>query len=246
MIKNGFGASLIILVIMSIGLQANAQKEIAIDDLNLDQDPSLWYDNLVGQENSSLQMGVWNTAERHARVSHPYLGKIQWANGDINYRGQLYHNAPMMYNVVDDQLLLRREGDQLDNQAITLYKNQVSSFTIEGKLFELLNTDIIGYENGYFEIMYRGESALLVAKRIKKIEVSSNTTSEYVSRDRYYIKTDSDYLRIFNKATIIRQFPEYKSAIRKYARENSIRGLNSTSDYQLIRFVEFCNQISTK
>ncbi len=247
MIKSSFSICLIILIITSARFDAQAQKEISTEELDLSQDPSLWYDKEMGIENTPLQMGTWNSSERKAHVSHPYNGERTWATGMVSYRGQVYSNVPMLYNTFEDVLLVRQEGRlQFLNQPMEIVKSQVASFDVNGKHFEFYDQMIDNFKDSFFEVMFRNGEVELLAKRLKKIEIVSNNTSAYVERDRYYIMVKDEYVRIFRPATIIRQFKDYRVEIKKYIRENDIKILKPGTDYKLIKLVQYCDQISSK
>lgn len=247
MIRIGCSTCLIVLIIFGTTFDVIAQKEISTEGLDLGENPSLWYDQQMGVENTPLQMGIWNPSERRANLSHQYFFSRSWQMGTISYRGQVYTNVPMLYDTFEDIVLVRQEGLlRFISQPMEIIKSQVSYFEINSSHFEYFESTIENFSESYFEVLYRNERVELLAKRLKKIEIVSSTDNSYVERDRFYMRLKGDYVQIYRNATIIRQYKEYRPQIKSYIRKNKINVAKPGTSDQLVRLVQYCDQISTK
>lgn len=232
---------------MSTAIDVKAQKEISTEELDLGENPSLWYDQQIGLENTPLQMGIWNPAERKANLSHPYYLNRTWQTGTVSYRGEVFADVPMLYDIFEDILLVRQEGRlKFLNQPMEIIKNQVEYFIISGSRFEYFETSVDYFDKSYFEIMYRSENVEVLSKRLKKIEIVSNNASSYENRHRFYIQLNDDYTQIFRNASVVRLYKEYRPQIKRYIRANKINIAKPGNSYQLVKLVKYCDQISSK
>jgi hypothetical protein len=221
------------------------QNKVAIAGLDLDGDILSWYDQQVGLQNTPLQTGSLNDSERMAKRSHPYFQNVSWVSGTITYREQTYQNVSILYDTYSDQLLVKNSGDfRYSSQPIQLIKDQVSSFSIHGALFEFVSEKIDFFENGFFEIMYRGDDMELIRKRTKLVEIDHDAVDTYREDNKYYLRRMETATRIYRKSSIVRQFPEHKKEIRMFIRKNHIQILKPNTELQLKKLIAYCDTLN--
>lgn len=221
-----------------------AQESASTLSLDIEGDVLNWYDQQVGQENTVLQIGSLNNPERKASGSHQYLESASWTSGNLVYRGQYFENVQLLYDIYEEAIITRNISNiQYSIQPIELIKEQVSSFTLHGANFEWIDKKIDSFENGFFEIIYRGDQMEVLAKRIKSIQIGSSGVNEYKQQDKYYLIIEDIPYRIYRKRSIIARFPEHKKQIKSFIKKNQIDILEPGTDYQLKSLIQFCDNL---
>lgn len=232
---------LISLIVSQYGM---TQQKIATSGLNLDENVIAWYDQTIGIENTSLQIGILNNSERVASRSHPYFQKTIWIEGSLIYRGQMFENISLLYDIHKDQLMVKNSGDmRYATQPVQLIKNQVTSFTAYGSYFEMIPDKIELFENDFFEILHRSDSMALLAKRLKTVEIETDGVAAYIASDKYYVQYQNEYKRIYRKYSVIQMFPEHKKEIRTFIRKNNLQILKPNSENHLTMLIAYCDEL---
>ncbi|MFY0602093.1 MAG: hypothetical protein JXR03_20630 [Cyclobacteriaceae bacterium] len=233
------------IIMLISGCAAQAQERVSTADLDVEGDVQTWYDNQVGKKNTVLQTGGLHKTERKASVSHPYFKVISWVDGNLKYRNQEFSQVPLIYDINKDILITKNTLDiRFTSEPLELIKNHVSSFTLSGAVFEFFDEDIGGLGEGFFEVMYRGENLELLAKRIKIVTINGSGSSVYEEAPRYFIRINGEIRKVQRRSNIIREFPEHKKEIRTFARKNRIQIIKPETDYQFVKLMEFCDNLT--
>lgn len=223
-----------------------SQSNISTENLDLEGDVLAWYDSQVGLQNTPLQIGNLNNAERKARRSHQYLESPTWVKGNINYRGQRFENIDLLYDIYADKLITKNNGNlRYASQPIELIKSQVSAFTIYDQLFEYIEEPVELFEKGFFEIMYRGENMEVLVKRLKVVEIESDGVNAYSRYDKYFLRMDGEIHPLRNRFSVLKRFPNHKKEIRAYLRKQGFPSFRLGSDHQLKSLAAYCDALAS-
>lgn len=234
-----------LLAAFSTILTCSAQNVITTRDLDLDGDVTAWYDNEAGLENTTLYMGSLKFTEQKAEKSHPFHAANGWTPERMTYRGQQFYNIPLLYDIYQDVLIFKNtENVKYASQPIRPFQRQVSSFTVLDDKFRYIDEKVGQLSPGFFQVLYDGEDLTLLAKRVKRIKISAfSGESSYLKEDKYYVKIEDKYHRIYRKSSILNLFESHKKEIRKFIRENKIRVLKAEKDNQLVQLIKFCDDL---
>ncbi len=171
---------------------------------------------------------------------HPYLESSEWRTGSIYYDGELYNNVTMLYDLVNDELIVPHFNNFY---RVVLVKEKVSQFSFSDRFFKKITSDkqkpIIG--TGYYEFLYQNEDMQLIAKRIKTIRtiqssVERKIEKEFDTQNRYYLIKNDIYYSVKNQRDLISILEDKRKEIQAYIRE--INNEVNSEDI-LIKIVEF-------
>jgi hypothetical protein len=192
--------------------------------------PVSLYFNALG-ENAHVYTGYeYYTPDRNIKGS-PYFLADGPIPATIIYDDSYYQNIPASYNLVRDELIINRLGQ---NFRISLVADKLSSFTIHNHEFIRISRDSaagIELPTGYYDKMYAGKTTVLVKRqrRLQEVLYYGTTTSEYKDENIYYIITAGQIVQVSSKSTVLDLFKSKKTEIKSFIRKNK---LNFKSDFE--------------
>src|SRR4051812_49310890 len=87
-------------------LAAFGQQLPMAEPLVYDQ-KEIWFDNIVGPENSGLVNGREYFIAFPGATSHPFFGSREMTGEKLVFHSQLYVNVPLLYDIFNDEIILR-------------------------------------------------------------------------------------------------------------------------------------------
>lgn len=206
--------------------------------------PEVWYDSLIGIENSGLINGRKHQLQAMGRETHPFFGDKEPFPGTLLFRGQLYHNVPLLYDIYQDVLIFYYPGQNQVPVMIELEAPDVDYFLISNHKFERLKdqqwmNEAVG--RGYVEVLYDGEGLSLLAKR-KKLDFASKTHREFASETWYFVRYRNRLSQVSSQRHLGTLFPSFRSEISKYAKQNHLK-IRSDQEEAMVRLVQFCDSL---
>lgn len=158
-------------------------------------------------------------------VHHPYFYDHRPVAGTLIFKNQVYEADALLYDILNDKLVYRYYSDNFDINNIALDENFVSEFAIYNSVFRyfrnLKTKSGIKLKDGYYEVVYDGESKFLI--RWEKTK-----TFDFTAPDKFddlksmYLLNDGKAVRIKNKWQLMKQFAEKKHPVKKLMRENRV------------------------
>ncbi len=177
---------------------------------------------------------------------HPFFLTGDFQTGRVVYENVLYENVPLLYDIVQDELILEHYDGFYK---IQLNKADVSAFSMNGHSFIHLKTGNQGSTTpaGFYEVLYQGKTSLYArrTKSIRERNVQVQVVRDAKSSDQYFIQTASGLLAIKNLKAALKIMDSHADAIRQHLKS---RDLNYKRDPQqtLIEAVKYYDQISSK
>ncbi|WP_299991591.1 hypothetical protein [uncultured Pontibacter sp.] len=187
---------------------------------------------------------LYNGPEYHVPVkSHVdghqfYLDKI-YQNGTVKYDGAWFEDVPMLYDLVQDELLIVNHGS---GQPQRLVKNRVEAFKLHGHTFVQLQPDTTTssvIRPGFYDLLYSGEVQVLM-KREKTLFERASTDGmegEYRDASKFFLVKDGVYHPVSNKRSVMRVLQDQKKPLKKYASANRLR-FGKEREYAIVKTAE--------
>lgn len=172
---------------------------------------------------------------------HPFFLKPEFVNGNVEYKGKLFTNVPLMYDCITDQLVLKHYNDFF---RIQLFKDAVSSFTIGNSYFVNLSTT---KHKGFYQELHKGKFTIY-AKRIKRLK--DNLEDKRVRKvvgveDRFYYLKDGELVLIKNLKALLNEMGDKKGEVKKYVKKYVKKNKsNSNKELQYLLAVSYYDQIA--
>lgn len=200
------------------------------------------YDSLIGIENIGLINGTPHFVDFRSKNSHPFFESINWQEGEIRLRDQVYPNVRIKYDTYKQVLVLGVEKQEGRLTPVQLQGMGISSFQIGPSVFKNIQNESPPVGNSFYEILYEGKELSLLAKRIKSDEVNEKTLSvEFKENDKLYLHLNGVLTEFKRRGTFYSLFPKQKNSIKSYIKENKLK-VNDKSLDHLIKLASYCDQ----
>jgi len=172
---------------------------------------------------------------------HPFFQVVNFINGNVNVDGMIFHDVPMLYDIVKDQLIIQ---DFQKVYKINLPADRVQQFFLLGHLFVRLNaSDQV--KTGFYDQLYKGKISLFAKREKKIVEKYSNIqiSKVVISQNVYYIKKDGVYYTIKNKSSLFSALKSKKKEVQQYLKANDIK-FKREPERAMIMAVKYYDQLT--
>lgn len=220
-----------------------AQSRQIVLDTNLFNTPEIWFDSLVGRSNSSLINGPEYIVDYIGRTSHPFFISKNWQKGDIFYQGNLYREVPLLYDIYQDILLLKHLDKDLLPVFLRVQTDRVDYFKVHDHLFmwfALPDSSGMDLNPGFYDLIYEGQSHLLLARRIKR-DFIERSRREFEEAHKFYLISQGHFIPVKTKKDFYELYPNQISDIKAYIKANKLK-INPRHESDLINLTRFCDK----
>ncbi|KQC28971.1 hypothetical protein [Flagellimonas eckloniae] len=199
-----------------------------------ERDYYLLFDDFIGVDNTNLYQGVLYVKEyRTINENTQFFRSDDFLSGSIDYNGQMYFDLDLKYDVYNDELLLKII-QKAGGGTIKLFKENIESFEIEGRVFEQIYAESL--PTGFYEVLVKNAFFTLYAKRVKKKFERKDTFifDEFLDgRSEYVLCYTNKYVLLKSKKSITGLFPEFKNDINEYYRKVNWRTKTDTDGFHI-------------
>jgi len=207
--------------------------------------PVKLYFNAIG-ENAHIYTGYeYFTPDRNIKGSPYYLTDSPWPS-DLIYDDSYYQNIPIMYDVVKDEVVINRLGQ---NFKISLVTDKLKSFTLRKHEFIRVSGDSVNgnqLATGFYDRLFNGRTIVLAKRkaRLQETYVYSQINYEYIREDIYYVIVAGQIVQVDSKSSVLKLFNSKKSEIKAFIRKNK---LNFKSDFEktLVAISAYYDQLTS-
>ena len=210
-------------ILLICGLSQHVAAQNA-DDTTLHENAlnaiGVYYQNL-GEESPLYNGSEYIEYAYTLQEGHPFFQVVNFINGNVNVDGMIFHDVPMLYDIVKDQLIIQ---DFQKVYKINLPADRVRQFFLLGHLFVHLNaSDQV--KTGFYDQLYKGKISLFAKREKKILEKYSNIqiSKVVISQNVYYIKKDGVYYTIKNKSSLFSALKSKKKEVQQYLKSNDIK-----------------------
>jgi hypothetical protein len=245
--KKGFFCLIIISICLLAPLFNFAQTQVSGPgtDQSSQENAIAAYYKFIGA-NNHLYNGSEYVTGVYRETMHPYFKAIWFSNGEVFYDGVLYHDVPLMYDIITDQVITNRFQMSF---RIVLVSNKIEYFTLLGHTFVRITQDSVSKSvigTGFFDRLYDGK-VKVYAKRFKKREelLRNNELIERIDEHNlFYVMKGGIYYSVQNKKSLWEVFQDHKSEIRKYLRKNGIK-FRENPELAIMKSAAYYDQIKS-
>jgi len=185
-----------------------------------------WYDSKVGKENLDVNNGKILLNYDKILKNNDRFYFQNYTSGTVVYDNQLYNNVLLNYDINNDDLIIKPNGEN-DKMPIVLNKSKVNSFNVNGKNYinlrynKILNNEVV---SGFYEEVLLNNKVNFYIKHIKDRRQIINDNlvfDDFTSTNSFVILYKNQYYKITNKKSLTTVFPELKKNINEYYSNNS-------------------------
>ncbi|PIB34646.1 hypothetical protein BFP72_04085 [Reichenbachiella sp. 5M10] len=220
-------------------------SQIAVADLSLDGDLSVWYYDTYALDNSPLGEGVYYVIASQSFREHQFYQSAVWTEGEITISGESFEGIRLLYNIYQDLLLVENRG-RYRASYLTLEPNQrkISEFVIHGAEFvNIQESSVPSRGRGFYHKIYQGESLGFYAKRSKK-SVTGSRSIQYEPENVRYVRAYGEYVKYVGKKTFYTLFPERKKEIKQFVK-SKLKTLSRKDEQGAVLVLEYCERFVT-
>lgn len=173
-----------------------------------------------------------------------FLFSPEFAPGSVTMRGTTFGNLRLRYDICSDEIMIITASDNI----LQLNKEMVDGFTAvyenNAHRFTRIVPDSINNHEGYFDVLYDGNTSLLV-RYSKKVTRSNEGKrfENFVQYNQVYILKDGYMNRIKGRKDIYNLFGDRRKQVRTFMKNNRIRIVKKIPQ-SYIRVLEYFDSLN--
>lgn len=160
--------------------------------------------------------------------------------GSLIYNGLLYTNVPLVYDEVQDNLVIK---DPYDIWMIALDRDHVDSFAIPAHQFIRLSDTLnpTAPRRGFYQQLYRRGRLRLLRRESKSIQQQSSWQStsfeKYtVTVTSYYLKKGDTWYTVNKRGSLLAALKDRKTEVKRFIRSNHLN-LRKDKENSLVKVI---------
>lgn len=174
---------------------------------------------------------------------HAFFETNDWHPGDIVYKGRLYKNVPLMYDIALEEIVARHYRGFFK---VKLFTDKIERFSIAGHDFVRIDEadrEATSMEGGFYDLLYNGDSQVLVKrKKIVKDYIEQTERKVLYSQENFfYIHKDGKYYPVKKKRSVLRVLKDRKKEVRRFLKKNQIQFWKDPES-AIVKMTEFYDQ----
>lgn len=176
------------------------------------------------KERQILYNGLLWTNKYHKFDGNQYLFSDIFLPGSLYFNNHIFRDLELRYDIVSDEIMIPQSLDLI----VQLNKEMVDSFTLvfekkEYRFINLREDTLLGF-SGYFNVLYRGRSALY-SRYIKTIAtvITDKSNGYFNEMMQLILVSDGKSYKISKLRDILNQVPRESDRIRHFVREKRLK-----------------------
>ncbi|TPG71820.1 hypothetical protein [Hymenobacter nivis] len=179
-------------------------------------------------------------------AGRPFFLSSEPQPGTLDYDGQHFAGVALLYEQVQDQVLLYGTAQA---EPVQLIRQQVRGFELAGHRFVHLPADAAGVvAEGFYDVVVAGPAQLL-ARRTKKLEASTGGYSmkgEYEEITRFFIQRPAGFYEVATLRQVLGALADKQTELQAHARRNHLRLAADSREASLAALVKEYNYLILK
>ena len=188
----------------------------------------------------------WNYYNNYK--GHPFWNKDIVYNGKVNYRGQIFQDLKLKFDLVNQELILfKKVGSQ--TKVLKLNKKFIETFRLEQTnnespgffVLRQLNEDM---EKQFYQQVYTGKSECYIFhNKTVSTKISGNYMGKYLYKPVIYVQKDRNFIPCTNNQTFLNIFREQKKVLRKYMRKNHL-DIDAKKPHEIAQILKYHDNLN--
>ncbi len=225
--------STLILLLLLTTFAVQGQGKYSVEGLDLKNDDfSDWYLKQTGTPSLFQVVGAYQPLSIPFADSNPFFNSVFSVTSEMSHRGKTFKNIELVYDQFQDMLFMVHPTLTVP---IKLQNEYVDWFLMKGHTFKRIEG-----QPGFFEMLYEGNDLRLIKKNAQKV-IGSQENPKYISDNKYFIEINGELKRVTNKRSVIKLFPDKKSLINSYTKQNLRSTFKEDLDLALTQLTELCD-----
>jgi hypothetical protein len=173
-------------------------------------------------------------------INHPWLHSPDFTNGTLYVNNKVYPNLNMKLDQFKDELVISPPNSPFSIVVLPAY---VDSAVLHGLQLRHFSSPNGSFPAGYALLLVDGDYQLYQKNQllIRDVINSGILTTRFETLAQFWIHKNNTFYNISTIRDVYRLFPEQRSTIRTYARQQRLNFRNDRSN-ALSQLVTFLNQ----
>jgi hypothetical protein len=154
----------------------------------------------------------------------PYFGSELWVEGFVNYDGVLYEDVSMLYDLVEDKVII---DHKFGSGKLELIGEKLSSFGFNQHYFVRLNPSRTSNtaESGFYERLFDGRLKAYAKWHKKRNDIvgAAAVQVKYEDQNRFYIFNGNEYAQVKSKSSVLNVLKDKKQFLSKFIRKYKLK-----------------------
>ena len=176
-----------------------------------------------------MEPGYSSTAFKN----HPYWFGEDFLVGEVKYKGLLYRDVLLRYDVFLKQLIVKTPVKQSN---VNVPMHLVETFTVE-------ETPFIVQDGEFMAVLYDGSRLKLLERmRVNMKEDTEQTKVQYEFKRqvKYFVLCDGKMTEVSKMRSVLKLYPELEKELKRYAKMNRLnfRENRKSSLMSILKYVD--------
>ena len=173
----------------------------------------------------------------------PMFMELDYRIGSLSFEGNTYHQVPMMYELVQDVLVVKPPHDY---RGIILFTPRVNWFRFDN--YNFVHLDSLRFSNlpgnGFYQELVTGKITLYsrITKTLEEKLDGMTLIRSFVQRKFLYAVKDDSLYRITNQASLMDLLRDHKKEVSGFIRSNKIK-FRKSRELASLQIVRYYNQL---
>lgn len=190
---------------------------------------------------SPLYNGIVHTGYPKTIAGIPYFFSPDWINGTVNFENVIYQQVPIKYDLVADQLIVKRP----DGFGINLFSPRVSWFMMYDSKFIYIDSKSFNGSllPGFYQQIQEGK-VQLVFKRSKKMneKITTKVDQQFVDIVKFYIIQANTVHEVKNLSSVLTVLNDRRKELKDFLKVNKLK-YRKDPEMVLDKMVAYYNQL---
>ncbi len=184
------------------------------------------FDTAIGKQNLSIYNGTIHiNTFKSINNTHRYYNSDKYVSGFISYEGQAYTDVALKYDLLNDIVIIKVQGDN-NKLGINSITDKTESFSIYGKKFVNLNYNSVApkFVSGFYEEEILNDKITFYTKYNKyNIEVlqSNGVFYKFEESQTFVFRFQNNYYQLGSKTDAVAIFPKLEKDIDAFYEKNT-------------------------
>jgi hypothetical protein len=174
-------------------------------------------------------------------IGDEFLFTKDWLIGDVNINDITFHDIRLKYDIYNDQLIAAYNQVTAVQLNKELIKEFILTFENRKVIFENFSTIKDNPVNGFGQVLYKGETCLIIkhAKKIQELAVN-NRFDEYYQIQTIYLLKEGRFYKVTDRKDLLDILSDKKKQVQMYLKEHKIkiRKKDPSSIIPLLKFYD--------
>jgi hypothetical protein len=165
----------------------------------------------TGRGQSLAQHGIEVAPLPKGTQGSPYLWD-DFLTGRLTYKGLVYENVPLQYDVLDDQVLTEHPFGFFPMQYV---RSKVTAFEAGGQLFRWVAAP--GAPAAFYQILHEGTVTVMARKKkeLRERFIDNKIEKTYNPIDQYFLQKDGQLIRVSSRKHLWAVLGPQKATIKR-------------------------------